>query len=298
MTKTELKRRRVAPHWRWHRAQQYLNVNKWPNREHEDRLVRRAHRFKKRMAVGNPLTAARLEREYPDIYRAFSIWDNNRNMAKWIIEAGIMANVTNDLIADYIAVETSVVQMYEKLFFDVRWASKRNPKTGTARHEGWLVSAVMSPSSTSGFLRGDPDQTWKAVALWGGWESLRTYITHGEMPPHVLDYFRTAVSSAKMKGQFVAANVDINGYNAVEFLQLGVQDRRLEKEFGGQAANAVEASVHGLLDAIHIEVTKQARVLPAEEPRLQDIPSASIFLEAQKAKELEAPKEKSDDDSA
>lgn len=268
-----------------------MRVGRGPSRHYDDASTKQAYRFMRRFARGDPMANARLERAYPDLYRAHSIWDNPSHLTKWIIEAGILADRTHEEIGEYVAVPPNVVAVYECIFFDVRWARKE--------HEGWLISKVFYPSVKSGFLRGDPDQTWKAIACWGGWEALRSYMTHMTMPPHVIDYFRTAVAAAKLKAQFVAANVtEINAFNAVDYLTLGIQDLRLEKEFGGQAANAIESSIGGLMDSIEVELTKQQAQLPCEEARLQEVPPAGIFLEAQKAQAriaLRRKKEKSDD---
>lgn len=285
---------RSAPDWRWHRAQLYIDAKLKPRRWHEDALTRAAYRFKRRLARDNPLANVQLERDYPDMYVAYTVNDNDERMTRWLIEAGILAGESDEMLARYLSIPASVVEMYEKLFFNVRWALSENRE-----HEGWLLSTVFGASERGGFIRGDTDQSWKAIAYWGGWDALRSYITQGEMPPHAVDYFRAAIAANKLKGQWAASNVhEINAFNAVDHLQLGVQDRRLEKEFGGQAANAIESSVHGLMESIHVEIVKQATVMSAEEPRLQEVPPASIFLDAQKVKALKAPKEGKNDDKS
>lgn len=276
MTDEQLRHLRTAPDWRWRRAEAYIKYNHAPSRQHDDALTKRAFRFMKRLARGDARANVHLERDYPELYMAHTIWDNPKHLSKWIIEAGILAGKSHEGIGDYLAIPTAVIAMYEQVFFDARWALD---------HKGWLISTIFYPSSRSGFLKGDPDQTWKVVACWGGWEALCSYMASAQMPPNVVDYFNAATSAEKKKNEFIAAHVtEINSFNAVDHLQLGLQDKRLEKEFGGQAVTAIESSIGGLMDAIQLEFSKQAAQLPCEEPRLQALPSPSIFLDAQRAK--------------
>ena len=262
---------RTAPDWRWTRAQRYCDLGRKP-RSSCDYWVRRIYRFKKRHNRNDMLANANLERDYPDLYRAFTIYDNPADGTKWIIEAGVLAKMDSEFIANHLGIETSVARVYEEVFFDVRWA--------IGEHAGWITSKVLMPSK-KGLLKRDPDQMWKVLALDGGWEALMAFWRTGRFSPTVLDFYDSSIAAEQKKNALVAAKTsEINGLNAVEHLQLNLASERLRKEFGGASAGSTEASLDGLMDAIDLEVHKARAVLPQEEARFQLPPPEDIFVEA------------------
>ena len=260
---------KTAPDWRWTRAQRYCDLVRKPPGS-ADHWVRRAYKFKKRHNQNNVMSNARLERDYPDLYRAFGVYDNPADGTKWIIEAGVLAQMDAEFLAEHLGIEASIIEVYEEVFFDVRWA--------IGKHPGWITSKVLMPGAKHGLLKNDPDQMWKTLALDGGWDALMAFWRTGKFEPTVLDFFDAAIAAEKKKNALVAAKTtEINGLNAVDHIQIDITTERMKKEFGGTAAGSAEAALGGLLDAIDIEVHKARAVLPQEEQRLQLPPPADIF---------------------
>ena len=149
---------RRTPDWRWQLSEDF------------DRYIRDAHFVIDRWF----LVAGELRRIKPTAPRAHFfhareahyIWQTN-NQTRWELEARVLLNQSQQLIADVLKLPLEMVQIYEKLFFDIR-------KRLTAKD--YIVGTVLQPHVPL-----KPDQVgriWSRYAFHSGVYALEYLMEH------------------------------------------------------------------------------------------------------------------------
>jgi len=238
--------------------------NLTPSRSRDDRFVQRAFKFIKRMRAGDIKAEERLSRDYPEVFDAFKVYDDTQSGARWIFEASVMANKPRAEIADYLHADEKMLEIYEKLFFDVR---------DSLEHPGWILGNILMPFATNRTSPKDPDVFWKAIAYYGGWEAVRSSWEIGHASPEALDWYNKATRCRINKNAFDAAHtLQLHSMNAVDAIKSSQDQRRLDHDTETpQGGDATYESMGALLKSMGAELTViSARAqLSQEEPRLQ-----------------------------
>jgi hypothetical protein len=197
---------------------------------------------------------------YPEIHSAYDLRDNNATYFNWIIEAAVLARRTQDEIAEYIGLDVRTVEAYEALFYDVRTKLDK---------EGYILGCLLGPIVTKGFVGNDPDGFWKIIAYYGGWEHVKGCWQTGQTTPEAIQFFKAAAAQLMaLKTCQAALTLQPNSYNAIETLQLGLDQMKFELEHGQNIQiDQRQAAMKSMLESVHIRVLKPGEVAIAEETR-------------------------------
>lgn len=250
------------PDWRWSRARRLADNGLTPSRARDDRFVRTAWRFLKRLRRFDIKAEEQLETDYPELYEAFRIHDDGQSGIRWVFEAGVMANQPVEELAVYLRVDVQVLRLYEVMFFDVRDALP---------NRGSIISNVLYPFMTNSVSPRDPDIFWKVIAYFGKWEAVKSSWEIGHPSPEAIDFFVEACRFRTLKNAYDALHsVQINSFNAADHIKL-LQDQNKQDQDGGKptTGDAANASLSALLDSMALSVTPSRTQLPQEESRLQ-----------------------------
>lgn len=255
-------RHNQQPNWRWIRARRLADNDLTPSNSRDDMYVRRAFRFVKRLRHRDIKAEERLATDYPDLYEAFQIYDDTQSGTRWVFEASVMANKAVEEMAQYLNADAAVLEIYEKLFFDVRDALES---------PGCMIANLLMPFTTNNCSPRDPDVFWKAIAYFGSWEAVRASWETGHASPEALDFFNKANRQKIVKNAFDAMHsLQIHSMNATDVIKASQDQRRLDHETETpQGGDQTHESMGALLGSIQLHVTSARAVLPQEEPRLQ-----------------------------
>ena len=100
-----------SPHWRWDRAA-WIWLRRRRKRHQEDDWTLRAIQF-------HMPKSSRRRRLDPAILEAWTIYTQNEAL-RWKLEANVLAGVEPARISQKLAITREVIEVFEKLFFDVR----------------------------------------------------------------------------------------------------------------------------------------------------------------------------------
>ena len=269
-----------SPNWRWDRARDLVGKKLSPRRSRDDKFISRAYKYLRRYRTDNPRVEEQLATAYPDIHKAKLLYEDVYSGTRWIFEAGVMARQDVKFLAEYLNTEASVLEMYEKLFFDVRDALD---------HKGCIFSNVLMPLFKSGAKPKDPDFAWKLIAYEGGWDCVRSVWEIGDVSPAAVDFLnRTFKEQVMRTAREAVYSVVPNSFNSVDLIGKGLDLMRFEQEAGAVSSrDQSQASLTALLTSINLTVESARAELPAEEPRKTLVDAESIFAlaKAEKVKE-------------
>ena len=225
-----------------------------------------------RLQRNDPKAELRLEAEQPDLYYAFKIYENTHTPMRWLLEAGVMADQAPIDMAEYLNTNKKVVEIYEKIFFDVRDA---------LGNTGCIISNVLGHGIMHGTLPRTPDILWKALAYGGGWGAVQAVVENGYVPPAVMDFYRQNFMNAVIiNGSITARSVRVNDHTASDHQRLALDLIQKEEELGSaKSGDVAHMAMGGLLKSIKLSVLPSGARQLAEEPRLQQVilPAPSVI---------------------
>ena len=253
-----------SPDWRWVRVRRLTDNELTPRRSRDDHFVHAGWRFNKRLRRLDLKAEDRLANDYPDLYNAFKIYDDNQSGVRWVFEASVMANRPIAELAEYLHTDEAVLAMYEAMFFDVREA---------LAHRGCIVSNILMPMATNSVSPRDPDVFWKSIAYYGGWDAVKSSWEIGHATPEALDFYNKANRQKLIKNAYDALHtLRITEESGLEFVKSMHDQRRIDIESDTpESGDLVHLALNSMLTAIAINVTPTRAKLPQEEPRLQDV---------------------------
>ena len=183
-----------------------------------------------------------------------------------MLQAGILARQTPEVLGEYLAIDPATVEAYEKIFFDVR---------DKLDHSGYIVTHVFEVRAS--YACDNVNQAisrWLAqVAYYAGWDAAC----------HIWEANKPTLETSQFLREALVNNIFTNAIN--ELKQTGVEEQRrggaveaaldvLRKEIetGGPSRRAqIDKALMGLMDAIKIRIRDPRKQLPAEEPRWQPV---------------------------
>ena len=265
MQKADLHLNDEAPDQEWQIIQSLVEERREPGRSPEFALRRRAYRFLRRWIKASVCDADKLKREYPEIYTAYCL-NLNPASVRWIIEAGLLTDVSYEEMGKYVGKTPKVIDTYEKLFFRVRHRLEA---------KGDIMNMVLLPTVATGLDGRDFDFLYKTLAYCAGWKALQAFIEVGEMDANTDDWLQASfVSRMKKLGWLAAHRVEVNQFTAVDIIDRCLELRRLEQEQGtGHAQDQASQLMKDLLEGSSLTIISSKAKLTADEPR-------ALFAEA------------------
>ncbi len=247
--------------WRWQRVKDLDSAKASPSRSRDDKWVQRAHKYQQRKATLSVQTEARITAAYPAIHVAHEIRMNSYSHFRWIIEAAVLANISREELAEYIALTPKVIEAYEKLFFDVR---------DKLQAEGYVAGSILGAIVATGVDGADPDGFWKMLAFNGGWEQVKGCWCAGRATPEAMHYYReVALQQIMLKAAASGLGIQPNSYNGVDLMRVGMERAQYEEEHGqGTIQDKHSDAFKSLVGSINVMVQNARGTFEAEEPRV------------------------------
>lgn len=248
-----------APDREWQIIQDLINSHKEPGRSAAYSMRRRAYHFLRRWVKASLCEADKLKSEFSDIYIAHCL---NLNVAsvKWIIEAGLLTDVSYEELGEYVGKPVSVIKTYEKLFFDVR---------GRLDSRGQILNMVLLPTVAAGLDGRDFDFLYKTLAYCAGWKAFQAFIEVGDMDANTESWLQSSFRSRLKKiGWLAVHRVEVNQFTAIEIIDKCLELQRIEKEQGvGVAQDQASQLMKDLLEGTSLTIIPSRDRLTADEPR-------------------------------
>ncbi len=168
-----------SPQWRWQRAVLRVETRSRRQLHADDEWVRRATRYLRELRKGFD----RAVRVDPDLAAAHQI-AGQQSFNRFEIESRILARQPASDIAFKCGLATSVVEIYEELFFNVR------DRLDTP---GWITHQVLGPKTWEPLDRDDIEWVWKGLGYRYGTaaiDELTTAIPHSDLLQWGLDAYQ------------------------------------------------------------------------------------------------------------
>jgi hypothetical protein len=253
-----------APNRLWRVVMQSVDDGRPPTRHPKRRFQARAQRFLKRWRRTSAGRMDLLKDEYPDVYPAWALQRDNTSV-KWILEAGLLTDVSYEELGHFIGYPTKVVESYERLFFAVR---------GRLEHRGYILSRVVLPACAAGLHQRDSDFLFKALAYCGGWAVLRDFLDIKELSPETESWLNeTFRARLKKLGWLAAYRLEPNQFNAVEIIDKYLSMQELEHQRGGAAGQGqVDEAMKSLFSDRTLTIMKLNAPGVADERRALQLP--------------------------
>lgn len=262
-----------APHWRWLRAMQIDGGGYKASRAIDGpdgyRWIRRALRMKRRyeLAGNRPPSLYGLMALDREMFWAYTLWLEEKQPTRWMIEARVLAGETDEEIAAKLGTAPEIITAYIDVFFDVR------EKLGNL---DYVCGTVMGDAVTRGLQERHYDLLWKMLGYTGG--------------PHVLDatmrkslpiqkpgqadqvgaFFQDfAINTMKYKAALSALTVQINTHTQLSLIDSFVKYVEIERntENAAKAQTSIVDNIGEMLKALPFKIgtkvdAEAVKVLP------------------------------------
>lgn len=251
------------PGFRWEQIRQMVEEQVAPGRRPEDDWLRTGHNFLSRLRRGKGAAVRGLIRDYPDLYAAYALM-KHKNSESWMIEAGLLTDISYDELAQYVCCTVETVKQYEFYFYSVK--DKLDSR-------GYMLNHVLMPAFQGGMSQRDQDFLYKTLAFTAGWPTFKEFFEMHEMNPKVEMWVHNAFRSMLLKKGFIAVNrLEINNYNAIEVIDKCLELKRIEAEKGEEPAR-IEALelIKGLLGQCRLSILASTEPLALNEPRAAEL---------------------------
>jgi hypothetical protein len=264
---------RRAPHWRWLRAVQIDSGGPTAKKSLDGpegyRWIRRALRVKRRVDRANQrpdaLYAAMLRDE--DIFWAHAIWTEEKMPTRWAIEARVLAEETDEEIAEKLGARPEVVTAYVNVFFDVR---------EKLCNKDYVLNVIMADAVSRGLQERHYDLLWKMLGYNGGPHVLDAAmsrcvaINKPNSPDAVSGFFQDfAINSMKYKAAIATLTVPVTPHTQLSLIDSFVKYVEVERttDSASKAQTSIVENIGAMLTALPFKIgTKidsvDAKMLP------------------------------------
>ena len=251
---------RRAPHWRWLRAVELDAGGPRPSRVIDGpagfEWIRRAIRLKRRFerSNNNPSNLRALLVRDADLFWAHSIWLDDRAPTRWGIEARVLADETDEEIAEKMGARPEVVSAYINVFFDVR---------EKMQHPDYVINVILADAVTRGLQERHYDLLWKLMGYHGGphvldaainkFVSLGKPTSRDDVSGFLQDF---AINSMKYKSAVAALTVQINTHTQLPLIDSFVKYVEIERttENATKAHATIVENIGAMLSALPFKV--------------------------------------------
>jgi hypothetical protein len=236
------------PAWRWLQAAYRLDHPEDSFRPSKDRWIERAMRIQLGLAAGKSRKdLMRRDREVRHCLRAYDLWQDESSLAKAVIEARILADETADEIAKKFGMSRRTIEVYEKLFFDVRCK---------LIHSGYVFCTVLGREHCDWSCTPRFETVLKAIAYSrGSWllDAVLDYVTTSVRPEAGEEVGRivrgSTIRTVELKAMLALRMVPVNDQTRLGILKAGARVMAIETKAKGQpAADGLEDPSQIILD--------------------------------------------------
>ena len=155
-----------SPDWRWRCAVGYLQ-NHGSTDEEQDRGILAAVRYLKAFDAARTLSQkAAVQRQYPSLTAALNLYDAPVAQT-WELRARFLTDETDEQIAQATGLDLRVVDVFERLFFDVR-------RKGKVGGRDWIIGHI--------FTNFQPHADVPEPVVWLYWYQISL-----QMPPPIIE---------------------------------------------------------------------------------------------------------------
>lgn len=259
------------PTWRWDYVTALVDENRSPSRDESERVFRNGYRYFKRFKTSTRVDLYSLKKDYPILFAAHSLF-LNPNSERWLIEAGLLTDLPELSLADYVAQPLAVVEMYRDMFFDVK--DKLNSR-------GFILNRVLMPAYRRGVHEADKDLMFKTFAYCFGWDMFVEFIDKRKMSDRAKGFFNDVFKDQMLKlGVAATQKIEINNFNATNIMELNIKMMELDKlaHIGGNEAQA-SILLKGVIDSCKVNVLSSKVPVALNEPRSSEMLGVSKLLE-------------------
>jgi len=184
--------------------------------------------------------------------------------ARWMLQAGILARQTSEVLGEYLAIDPATVEAYERLFFDIR---------DKLDHSGYVVTHVFEAGASYACNHVDRAiERWLGrVAYHSGWDIVRRIWEENKPTLEASTFLRETLVDSIFTDAInsLSRSHEKKREHAVT-VEAAIEVLRGEIELGGPAQDTeIQHSLRGLLNSISLKVVPSRGKLPAEEPRQQ-----------------------------
>lgn len=200
----------IDPDWRFRRAKKLAELGTRRFNRYEDSEIIAACKYCKARNRATFQSMPALRYNYPHIFRAHDIYENSPDSARMHIEAMVLAGLPTEEIASRFCEHERTIEVYEKLFFDLRCK---------AEARDWLLAVLSERMMRENSLvyRGDAVLKYIAVAL--GPAMLDQMISGLPLTEEVLEQWRQVLISNLMRdGVMISYARTPTRYNAHEII--------------------------------------------------------------------------------
>lgn len=258
-----------GPDWRWNRVRYLVSRNPQAAPRAGDPLIRIGCRYlSRRNRMQEQEDQAWLRSDYPDLYDAHLMYENP-DSERWIVEAGILADQTDEFLAEYVATRPGVVQTYADYFFDIRSKLKA---------PGYITNRLLRPAVMSGAATLDNDLLLKMAAWAGGWRLVQETLDFRHLSGDSVGWLKTAfIHELVKKGWVAIRRLDVNNYTAMELINTvlrlaeiehNANEAKLARKEGQTQESEVFAGLRSLLNSVQTGILRPEKVIGDEERAL------------------------------
>lgn len=221
----------------------------------DDAIIRQTRDFYLRWFRSPPENRDALFTHAPGLYYAFMIHERQQDLLTATIEARILAGQSNEEIANLIGTMPAAIDLYEKVFFNVRDRLDR---------KDWVVRQVFGPSLAHRFGSDYAELsgfTLKFFGYFGGPRVLDLVLyswTEEMMPSTLADAQHAGVRQAngliRRAALLAARRFEVNRHNVMRLFEVytKILDYELKerKELGATKERGIEDNIRGMLSEI------------------------------------------------
>jgi hypothetical protein len=258
--------------WRWRRAVALCDAGARPERNIDDKYIWRAFRFLSDLrGIKSPIETYSVTMRHRGTAESFD-WFNNKTKKSQFLEALILCEDQDPLdICSYMNITPKTLEMYEKLFFDIR---------ENIGDKGYLTTKILHPAIAAE-LRDmvHPVYAWKLIALFGGAPVLKScweYRDHGDET----NRFHYRAGFSQMMKNFGMANFfrPVNKYTAGEVTDNVMRMVEIESKRAALEGNDPDVissradAIQGILSSVQFYMPDpDDKIDGCVEPRLFDL---------------------------
>jgi len=170
-----------------------------------------------------------LSSDYPDVSAACSL-RNSPSRKRYYVEAMLLCHDQGlEDMAAYLGMDEMTLHTYERLFFNIR------EDTRYIEHAGYVVTEILSPALLANLedAASNPDFAWKMIAIFGGFEVLRTCWEYRPHSDFANNFHRNAGMSALFRafgvGSFTCKPTKYN-HSAIAEAMMKLMDMEVKRE--------------------------------------------------------------------
>lgn len=245
------------PRWRLNRVLSLVDAKPRParpSRKYDDKYVAAYRRFLLQWR-SKPSTQDRLQlfADHAPMVYAHKLYHHQDKEWRWLLEACLLARMSNEEIADQFGTLPEVIDLYEKVFFNVR---------DRLDQELWICKVITgSIESRQGNREGTLTANQWAMLLklfgyYGGPEALKVLVSgyknsgHPKTAREVADWFDEATTtSVRRSAAMVARTYNFDRFSVMQLLEMHVHLVEVQQAAtsAGGPTTEIEANIDKML---------------------------------------------------